>query len=74
MKRLFKRFLKNISFILILVTMICGIFLGVYLLQLLFHYLSAIINPFVGFVLMMLVFVLVLGVFFTAVDEYYDRG
>ena len=73
MKRIIKRYLKNIAFMLMLIAIICGILLGVSLLQLLFHYLSAIFNPFVGFVLAMLVFVLVVGVFFTAIDEYHDR-
>ena len=73
MKRVFKRFLTNIAFLLLALTLICVILLGVSLLQVLFHYLSAIFNPFVGFILMMLVFVLVLGIFFTAIDEYNDR-
>lgn len=73
MKRIIKRYLKNIAFMLMLLAIIFGILLGVSLLQLLFHYLSAIFNPFVGFILTMLVFALILGMFFTAVDEYHDR-
>ena len=43
------------------------------LLDMLYHYLSSVINPFMGLVLSMLLFVLVVGVFFTAIDEYHDR-
>lgn len=73
MKRVFKRLLYNIAFLLMLITILGGIFLGVSLLAMLFQYLAGIFNPIVGFILMMLVFVLVLGIFFTAIDEYYDR-
>ena len=73
MKRIIKRYLKNIAFMLMLIAIICGILFGASLIQLLFHYLSAIFNPFVGIILTMLVFVIVLGVIFTAIDEYYDR-
>ena len=73
MKRVFKRLLNNIALILLLVTIICGIYLGVSLLDMLFQYLSGIFNPIVGFILIKLVFALILGVFFTAVDEYHDR-
>ena len=73
MKRIIKRYLKNIAFMLMLIAIICGIILGASLLQLLFHYLSGIFNPIVGFILIMLVFALILGMFFTAVDEYHDR-
>ena len=69
MKRIIKRFLTNVAFMLILTAIICGGILGMSLLQLLFHYLSSVVNPIVGFILMMLV----LGIFFTAIDEYYDR-
>ena len=74
MKRVFKRLLNNIAFIMMSVTIVCGGILGGSLLQLLFHYLSGIFNPIVGFILIMLVFALILGIFFTAVDEYQDRG
>ena len=73
MNRVFKRLLKNIAFALIFLTLICGGIEGMYLLVMLFRYLSVTINPFVGFVLIMLVFALILGVFFTAVGEYCDR-
>lgn len=73
MKRIIKRFLKNIASMLMLIAIIFGILLGLSLLATLFQYLADIFNPIVGFTLMMLVFVLVLGIFFTAIDEYYDR-
>ena len=73
MKRIIKRYLKNIAFMLLLIAIIFGILLGASLIQLLFHYLSAIFNPFVGIILTMLVFALIVGIFFTAVDEYHDR-